>query len=162
MFFLFEQIKSYGYTDIVANSYQYFVFLKYSEVFDIFRSMEKLMVLHVRDFWIPYFIFANSVYLLICWIIIELIAVKFSQPIITLAERVKSNVKNIHKLRNYKQNGESGGAKFSIADLQIDLLKGYVQQNQETNDLYFSFNSMARVIFLGYQSTQEDFSYQAL
>ena len=123
------------------------------------------MVLHVRNFWVPYFIFANSVYLLICWIIIELTAAKFSQAIITLAGRVKSNVKNIQKLRNYKQmqeDGEFGGAKFSMADMQIDLLKGYVAQNRETNDLYFSFNSMARVIFLGYQSTQQDVSYQAL
>ena len=87
----------------MPNCYQYFLFLKYIEVFAIFAEMERLMVLHVRNFWIPYFIFANFVYLVICWIVIELIATKFSKPIIDLAERVKSNVKNIHKLRKYKQ-----------------------------------------------------------
>ena len=102
MFFLYEYIESFGYKDVVPNCYQYFLFLKYVEVFDIFAEMEELMVLHVRNFWIPYFVFANSVYLVICWVIIELIATKFSQPIIKLAERVKSNVKNIHKLRKYK------------------------------------------------------------
>ena len=49
-----------------------------------------------------------------------------------------------------------------MADMQLDLLKGYELQNKELNDLYFSFNSMARVIFLGYQSTHQEFSYEAL
>ena len=46
--------------------------------------------------------------------------------------------------------------------LQIDLLKGYVEQNKETNDLYKSFNQMAKVLFVAHTAVQNEFSYQAL
>ena len=87
---------------MVSNTYQYFIFLQYKEVYAILDSMEKLMVQHIRNFWIPYFLFANSVYLVICWLIIDTIGSGFSKAIIALAERVKSNVKNIQKLRKLK------------------------------------------------------------
>lgn len=45
--------------------------------------------------------------------------------------------------------------------MQVDLLKGYKQRNKETNDLFFNFNSMAKILFVGHASAQSDFSYQA-
>ena len=85
VFFLFEPIGSFGFDSVVSNTYQYFIFLQFSEVYAIFDAMEKLMVRHIRNFWIPYFIFANSVYLVICWVLIDIIGSGFSKAIIELA-----------------------------------------------------------------------------
>ena len=47
-------------------------------------------------------------------------------------------------------------------DLQIDLLRGYVEQNKETNDLYKSFNQMAKILFVAHAAVHSDFSYKVL
>ena len=117
VFFLFEPIASFGFDAVVSNTYQYFIFLQFTEGYAIFDAMEKLMVRHIRDFWIPYFVFANSVYLVICWILIDFIGSGFSRAIIELAERVKSNVKNIQKLRKLKQQNSDSGTKAQMANL---------------------------------------------
>lgn len=50
---------------------------------------------------------------------------------------------------------------INTTEMQVDLLKGYKQRNKETNDLFFNFNSMAKILFVGHASAQSDFSYQA-
>ena len=48
---------------------------------------------------------------------------------------------------------------INTTEMQVDLLKGYKQRNKETNDLFFNFNSMAKILFVGHASAQSDFSY---
>ena len=44
----------------------------------------------------------------------------------------------------------------------MDLLRGYVKQNKEMNDLYINFNQMAKILFVGQASSHSEFSYEAL
>ena len=123
-----------------------------------------MLYLHIFSFWFPYFIFANFCYLVICYVYISLESVKMIKPIIELTERLKLNKRNIKKLKKKQQKSaqDKSGKKGGYMDLQLDLLRGYVEQNKETNDLYKSFNEMAKVLFVAHTAVHSDFSYQVL
>ena len=124
--------------------------------------MEEHLFLTVFQFWMPYLIAASAIYMTICWVIIDKVATNMTKPFLELSQRIRMNVKNMQKRKKVHERDERSGRrhkKINMSEMQVDLLKGYKQRNKETNDLFFNFNSMAKILFVGHASAQLDFSY---
>ena len=149
--------------DFLPKEYQFFVFDSFEAVENIGVMADHLFMTVFR-FWMPYFIVASAMYLIICAFIIHYISVGMTQPFLELSQKIRMNVKNIQKRKKWSKSEKRLGQRNNknlYTEMQVDLLKGYRQRNKETNELFINFNSMARILFVGHASTQSDFSYQA-
>ena len=104
-------------------------------------------------FWTPYLVFATFCYLIICYILTKWVATSVSQPLVELSERIKLNVKTMKAVRENKKSNNFGsdnhGRLGTMNQLQVDLLAGFKERNKEMNNLFFSFNAMAKILFMG-------------
>lgn len=96
VFFIYSDMDFTRWDDFIANNYQFFIFNRFQEIEDIFVMQEHLFVT-VFQFWMPYFIAASVMYMVICAILIRYLAEDMTKPFIELSQRIRLNVKNIQK-----------------------------------------------------------------
>ena len=88
--------------------------------------------------------------MLFCYLIIRYISREMLFPINTLTDRIWNTVDSIRHLRKAqeRQHLEMEAHDTMYRKLQIELLRDYQKQNRETNILYFSFQTRAKILYL--------------
>lgn len=100
--------------------------------------------------WLPLFLLWCGVYILFCYLVIRYISRQMLRPINTLTRRIYRTVMSIRGLRKAQERHhyELEAQDTMYRSLQIDLLRDYQKQNRETNILYFSFQTRAKILYL--------------
>jgi len=94
-------------------------------------------------FWLLYFVMASVVYIVCCAVLVYWMSIRLTEPIITLTGKIKMNVTNVQQ-QKYNKRGNF--------DFQVDFMTGYKDRNQEMNQLYISFNEIAKILALSEQT----------
>ena len=82
MFFLFSEISAFkNNTEIVPNQYEYYLFFPALEIDSAVIEIEKHVFLAVYLYWLPFFLFASAVYLMICTILVSIVSRQMVRPI---------------------------------------------------------------------------------
>lgn len=94
-------------------------------------------------YWGSYFVLSVFVFICCMGIIVRWLSFQITEPIVQLTNKIVLNIKSVQRLKKDTRADQQN----KQISFQIDhLLKGFKERNREMNQLYLSFNQMAKVL----------------
>ena len=139
---MFSEISAFkSNPQIAPNQYEYYLFFPALEIDSAVIEIEKHVFLAVYLYWLPFFLFASCVYLMICYILVSIVTRQMVRPIKQLRDRILESVNRIRKFEKKQDDRHHSHDLLEMSKLyrglQIELLRDYAAQSKEMNMLYF-------------------------